>query len=273
LREDLEKKPETEEWLKNYYKNNMEKFLKPAQAEVDQIFIPILGDEGEKKARMVLEQVQKRSWDEVASSYQHQALGWLNDEGEGTLGHYSVMLGKNRKEWDVVRAKDGSYVLHVKGYKPEEQREYEEVREDIVYEVLRSRHGEDKSRAQAESILKGGALPSGVSWQETGVFLAGSKQMGALGFRPEFVGPVLHLKAGQWVTSPLRSQGAWYVLKVLSREDLPPFDEQKKQIVKNTAQMSAAYEISALFAEAINEEYERQGRIYRNPDYLAMDQQ
>ena len=151
ITEKLKEKPVTEEEMKDYYKKNKKEFVIPEKRKVSHIIVS-----DENKAKELLKKIKEGAdFSQIAkennidgSKNRGGDLGWIS-KGYMIKEFEEVAFSLKKGEIsDVIKTKFGYHIIKVEDIKPEEEKNFEEVKESIRKKI------EEERIKQLEEDLK-----------------------------------------------------------------------------------------------------------------------
>jgi peptidyl-prolyl cis-trans isomerase C len=151
ITEKLKEKPVTEEEMKDYYEKNKKEFVIPEKRKASHIIVS-----DENKAKELLKKIKEGAdFSQIAkennidgSKNKGGDLGWIS-KGYMIKEFEEVAFSLKKGEIsDVIKTKFGYHIIKVEDIKPEEERNFEEVKESIRKKI------EEERIKQLEEDLK-----------------------------------------------------------------------------------------------------------------------
>ena len=151
ITEKLKEKPVTEEEMKDYYEKNKKEFVIPEKRKVSHIIVS-----DENKAKELLKKIKEGAdFSQIAkennidgSKNKGGDLGWIS-KGYMIKEFEEVAFSLKKGEISgVIKTKFGYHIIKVEDIKPEEERNFEEVKESIRKKI------EEERIKQLEEDLK-----------------------------------------------------------------------------------------------------------------------
>jgi len=151
ITEKLKEKPVTEEEMKDYYEKNKKEFVIPEKRKVSHIIVS-----DENKAKELLKKIKEGAdFSQIAkennidgSKNRGGDLGWIS-KGYMIKEFEEVAFSLKKGEIsDVIKTKFGYHIIKVEDIKPEEEKNFEEVKESIRKKI------EEERIKQLEEDLK-----------------------------------------------------------------------------------------------------------------------
>lgn len=160
----------------------------------------------------------------------------------------------------------------------------EDAERDIASKLLKQEKAPTLAKTDAEDVLT--ALKAGSSvdallakhklqWKSTGPFSFNATYIPGLGTKPTFVAQLLQLKTvGDLLPSVEELNKSFYVVRLKSRKEASAdqLAEEKKQQLAKSLEFRTGYAFLSHFEGMTREKFEKRDAIYRNPQYLALDQ-
>lgn len=294
--------------VKNFYESNSSRYNSPEKRKARHILIGYKGSrnatpDGEKRtkegaknlAEKVLQEVKKpgadfaaiarRETDEATGKASGGDLGFFKKEDMAPAVSEAIWsLSEGQVGAQVVESPFGFHVVKLEKVQKAVNRTLEEVTREIAKSLLTKQSGHVKARELADQLvesLKSGKpvdtllKDNGLSWQATGPTSLKMRYIPGLGSDAKFHEAILSLsKEKPFFEEVVQVSGNLYVFKWGSTT-LANFEELNSDTVENLSDTSAARQGFALFnsigTEAVKE-LEDKGRIWRNPEYLSLDQ-
>jgi len=151
ITEKLKEKPVTEEEMKDYYEKNKKEFVIPEKRKASHIIVS-----DENKAKELLKKIKEGAdFSQIAkennidgSKNKRGDLGWIS-KGYMIKEFEEVAFSLKKGEIsDVIKTKFGYHIIKVEDIKPEEEKNFEEVKESIRKKI------EEERIKQLEEDLK-----------------------------------------------------------------------------------------------------------------------
>lgn len=115
----------------------------------------------------------------------------------------------------------------------------------------------------------------GAKWEATGPQGTGGGSFGALGSDPATIDAILQLnKPGDVAAKVIDNRGIKYVARLKSKQvaDETKLDDKKRRELVETASNSSGYTLLSNYERSLRKEFETNGKIWENPEYLSLGQ-
>ena len=298
----------SEEEIKQYYDSHDAEFNSPEKVRARHILIGYKGAsratpeaekrseaEAEKRAGEILRKVKASGADFAAIA------GKETDEPGGAkrggdLGEFSRdMMVKEFSDAafsltdgsisDVIRTPFGFHIIKVEKRIAAKEEKLEQVKRKIASKLLQKKRAPEEVKKIATDLLA--RLQTGedaakllhkhkLKWQDTGEFRLDAKYIPSLGSKEKLIAALIGLKEdGQLLKEPVKIRNSLYIFKLKSRKIVKPQDITKED-ARNTARLMATrsgYRYFNQFTESAVSKLEERNEIFRNPQYLNLDQQ
>lgn len=246
--------------LRAYYDEHGEEFVEGEQAHAAHVLIRVAPDadletqaEAEVRAKGVAQiaraggdfaELAKKHSDDPGTLDRGGDLGWFGRGGIDPEFEKAVFAAKPGDIVGPVRSQYGYHVIRVDGFRPEQQRPFEEVVEQVRFRVLEGRASVEAERRARELArrIKDAPPADDEGWQEIAdedesVVLNESPPVAAgaavpgVGEGPEFTAEVFALEAGE-IRGPRAIPRGWMVwqLKEVRPEGIAPFEDVRLQV-------------------------------------------
>ncbi len=274
---DLEKKMNTTpEEARTYFANNPKEFIVPEKIRARHIFLNKPEDftrEKMEEVRKKMEAIQARlkAGEDFAKLAKEESQDEATAQKGGDLGFIvrKTMNSDFEKTAfdleegeisDPVRTDRGYHLIRVDEKKPEEQIEFDSVKDDIIKKIntrlARRKINEDADtfyeQVYREEEIKGPAKESGFEVKKAEA-VTGSAGLPELGGDPKIVDEVFQLETGE-ISKLMRSGDTFLVIKLLKKTKarLPELDEVrptvKRDCVKHQATVKARQKAEEILA-------------------------
>ncbi len=249
--------------LKDYYDDHAGEFLEGEQAQAAHILIRIAPDaaveaqaEAELRANGVAQIAQaggdfaalaKKHSDDPGTMDRGGDLGWFGHGGIDPEFDKAVFGAQPGDIVGPVRSQYGFHIIRVDGFRPEQQRPFEDVAEQVRFRVLEGRASVEAEKRARElaTRLEGNPPADDAGWQliadedESAVLnesppIVADQPIPGTGEGPEFTAEVFAVDVGA-VRGPRAIPRGWMVwqLKEVRPEGVAPFEDVRLQVEQN----------------------------------------
>lgn len=295
--------------VKGWYDSHTSDYQKPEQVKARHILISYQGaqsattsvERSKEQAKKLAEDIHKEvtapgaKFEAVARAKTDEPNG---KETAGELGYFTreamvkpfsdaaFALKKNEIS-GVVETPFGFHIIEVLDKKEAINTTFAEAKDEIIQKLLKREKAPEITQKNAERalslIMEGDEslakflAEQKVEWKQTGTFQVGARNIPGIGSSTELLDIITNLNPQTKETHDkvIKVERSYYIVRLLEvqnpkQEDLS--DEKMKQMA-TSSMFSEAYTNFAAYENRAVKEFEAQNRIYRNPAYLALDQQ
>ena len=282
--------PVDEAELRAYYDEHAEEFLEGEQARAAHVLIRVAPDadieaqsEAEIRAKGVAQialaggdfaALAKKHSDDPGTMDRGGDLGWFGRGGIDPEFEKAVFAAKPGDIVGPVRSQYGYHIIRVDGFRPEQQRPFEDVQEQVRFRVLEGRASiEAEKRARELAVRLEESPPSDdEGWQliadedESAVLnesppIVAEQPIPGTGEGPEFTAEVFAVDVGA-VRGPRAIPRGWMVwqLKEIRPEGIAPFEDVRLQ-VEQSLRRDLALEIATERAADLAQQWREGGDV------------
>ncbi len=290
--------------VKDYYDSNKSEFNKEARVKARHILISYKGarnatgaaanrseDEAKALAATVLADTKKPGADfaALASKYTDEAAGKTKG---GDLGFFkkdqmvkefadAAFAMKAGEISGPVKSPFGYHIIRVDTVEEAKNVAFDEAKRGIADKLLakerRPKLIKDKTTALITDLKAGKDVPAdlGVTWKATTPFAVGARFIPGLGADKAALAAIGTLKTpGQLYPEPLDIGGVTYIVRLKSKTDadLSKLTAEKRKELSEQGKYMESYTLFNAISEDIKKRYEKDKKIYRNPEFVAYDQ-
>lgn len=296
--------PEGQKSVKDYFEGNKAEFNKEARVKARHILIAHKGARNasgaaaerseaaaKEMADKVLAEVKQAGADfaALAAKYTDEAAG--KSKG-GDLGFFKkeqmvkefsdAAFGMKAGEiGGPVKSPFGFHIIRVDTVEEAKNVAFEDAQRGIAEKLLQKERRPKIIAEKTKTLitdLKAGKDDSaalGLSWKATGPFSVGARFVPGLGADKAALAAIASLKTpGQLAPEPVEVAGVTYILRLKSKTeaDLSKLTAEKKKELSEQGKYMESYTLFNAFSEDIKKRYEKDKKIYKNPEFLAYDQ-
>ncbi|MBC7532325.1 MAG: SurA N-terminal domain-containing protein [Oligoflexus sp.] len=286
-----------------YYDQNKTEFNKEAQVKARHILISFKGsrsasaegaarskEDAKALATKIAGEVKKPGADfaALASKYTDEASGKAKG---GDLGFFKkeqmvkefadvAFAMKAGQISNPVESPFGYHIIRVDTVQEAKATTFEEAKRGIAEKLIAKERRPQLMTEKLKTIvadLKAGKDDSaalGLSWKTTGPFAVGARFIPGIGPDKEALKAVATLKTpGQLHADALDISGVKYIVRLKSRQeaDLKNLTPEKRDELVESSKYMEGYSLYNTIGEEIAKRYDREGKIYKNPEFLAYD--
>ncbi len=183
----------------------------------------------------------------------------------------------------VVESPFGFHIIQLLERKPEHNVSLEQARLEIARKLLRQTQGPALAKELSAKILA--ALKdnksvdellksAGASWKTSEDFAFNTTYISGIGSNAKMVESVLKLRQpGQLVQDVVEVQSSSYIIRLNSRTVADPnaLDAKKREQIMQTSVYRNGFLFLQKFEQTARDKFEKRKAVYRNPQYLALD--
>ncbi len=292
-----------------YFKNSNAEFSKPEKVHARHILIAFKGarnaptdvnnvkgrtkTEAKKRAAEVLEKVKKPGSDfvAIATSMTDEPSGKTKG---GDLGFFTkdsmvkefsdvAFSMKPGEISNVVESPFGFHIIKVEAHQDAVNKTFDQVKEDISKKLIEKERLPAIVKERSDKVLtalnKGENIDEllkeyGISWKATGPFAINTSFIPGIGSEKNIKEAILKLrKIGIHHDKVLEKGESAFIVRLKSREepDLSKLDSDKLLSLSRSKTMMQVYARINAIKDDTRKTYEKKGRIWFNPAYLALD--
>lgn len=296
-----------EDKIKIYYEANKSQYVHEAKVKAQHILIThnaskSPADQGKNRSKEEALKLAQQIAGEAKSTADFTKLAKLRTEEPsgkttgGDLGFFSkdemvkpfsdAAFAMNLGEVSQpVETEFGYHIIKLTDKKDKKDLSIDMVKQEIAQKILERDGSGDLLEKLATELIE--ALQSsksvddllksqGLAWDKTGLFSANASYITKIGSMPEVKDAVFELKTkGDVYAKPIRSGKSYFVIRLHDRQEagLQNLDQDKKQQLAMSSAFTEGYTSYNLFEKEARKEFEDKKMIYKNPKYLALDEQ
>lgn len=229
------------------------------------------------------EEIAKKDTDEPSGKTSGGDLGWFDRKKMVKEFSDAAFALKKGELSGVIESPFGYHVIKVEGAKAAKKTDFAEAKTDIARKLLENEKrnayvaglakemGEKlKDEKSFDQFLKANDL----SWEKTGEFAANANYLPGLGGDQRIRDEVLGFKnKGDTSAEPIKVGENYFVLRLASitKPDMSKLAGDRLDELQLFGGMRTARQIFSGVKEAKIEKLKEEKRIWKNPDYLALD--
>jgi peptidyl-prolyl cis-trans isomerase D len=239
--------------MKRYYDQQMERFKTPKSVKAREILIkvgpedsPNQIEEKRKKAEEILEKAKRtKDFGSLAKQYSESTtapkggdMGWVQEGMVEESIERPLFSTKAGGLSEVVRGRDGFYILKIEESANEKLKSFDEVK-DLILETLKKEKARSEASRRADDAfyslfrsrdLEGYAREKNLPIRTTG-FLKEGDEVPEIGKNPSFYSSAVSLRVGE-ISPVVDIQPNFYILKLLDKKEsrIPSLEEVKEEV-------------------------------------------
>lgn len=291
--------------VKTYYDTHSSEFNTKERVKARHILVSFSGarnasgagalrakDDAKKRAEDVLRQVKAPGADfaKLASTLTDEASGKSRGGDLGFFKREDMVPEFSEAAFNlpagqisgVVESPFGFHVIKVEEKQADKTTTLEQATAEIAKKLLQQERAPALLQAKADAILadaKAGKSVDallkelGAKWESTGSVAAGASSLPKVGGDALLVDAAMGLsKVGDLAGKVFDVSGSKVILKLKSRTEADPakLDGKKQTELAQTAASNAGYALMTSYERALRKELEEKGKIWENPEYLAL---
>lgn len=184
----------------------------------------------------------------------------------------------------VVESPFGFHIIKLEELQAAKSTSLEDATPGIATKLIQEEKAPAVLQAKADALLAdltaGKSIDSelkamGAKWESTGLQGAGSGNYGALGGDAQTTEVLLKLtKPGEVAPKVLDNRGSKFIVRLKARQaaDESKLDDKKRKELAENAASSSGYALLSNYERTLKKELEAKGKIWENPEYLALGQ-
>ncbi|MBC7658354.1 MAG: SurA N-terminal domain-containing protein [Chitinophagaceae bacterium] len=290
--------------IKDYYDAHKAEYNQEAKVKARHILIAFKGarnasgaaanrskDEAKALAAKVLAEAKKPGADfpALAGKYTDEASGKAKG---GDVGFFkkdtmvkefadAAFAMKPGQISDLVESPFGFHIIRVDTVQEAKAVTFDEAKHGIAEKLVTKQRQPQIVNDKIKAILtdlkagKDDAASLGLAWKSTGPFSVGARFIPGLGADKAALQTIATLKTpGQVSPDAIEISNVKYIVRLKAKQDadmskLTP--EKRKELAESSKYMES-YTLFNTISEDISKRYEKEGKIYKNPDFVAYDQ-
>jgi peptidyl-prolyl cis-trans isomerase D len=295
----------SEKAIADYYETNKSMYQSPERVHARHILISFKGanratadaekrtkEDARKRAEALLTEARKggdfaalarKETDEAAGKKSGGDLGFFAREmmvKPFADAAFALNVGQIS---DIVESEFGFHIIKSEGKEPAKDVSVDSAKRDIAKALVQKTKAPEVMKAVAADLLaklKAGEnidakmAEHGLQWKDTGDFAFDANYIPSLGRQADFFSAYKDLREPNALHSELVNvKDAFYIVKLKSRQvDATKLDEKMLDNMARMMSMRQGYQFMQEFSEAWLAKLEEEKAIYRNPQYLALDE-
>lgn len=289
--------------VKEYFESNKTEFNKEARVKARHILISHKGarnasgaaanrseEEAKALAATVLSEAKKGGADfsALAAKYTDEASGKTKG---GDLGFFkkeqmvkefsdAAFAMKAGEISGPVKSPFGYHIIRVDTVEEPKNVSFEDAKRGIAEKLIAKERRPELIKEKAKSLLadlkagKDDSAASGLAWKSTTPFSIGARFIPGLGADKAALAAISNLKTpGQIAPEPVEIGGVTYILRLKSKTDadLSQLTAERRKELSEQGKYMESYTLYNAITQDILKRYEKNDKIYKNPEFLAYD--
>ena len=290
--------------VQDYYDGHKAEFNQEAKVKARHILIAFKGarnasgpaanrskDEAKAQVSKILAEVKKPGADfaALASKYTDEPSGKAKGGDVGFFKKDSMVKEfadaafsmKPGQISDIVESPFGFHIIRVDTVQEAKAVTFDDAKRGIAEKLLAKVRQPQIINDKVKAILadlkagKDDAASLGLTWKATGPFSVGARFIPGLGADKNALQTISTLKTpGQVAPEAVEISNVKYIVRLKSRQDadVSKLTSEKRKELSEASKYMEAYTLFNNISEDIRKRYEKEGKVYKNPDFLAYDQ-
>lgn len=295
--------PEGAKAVKDYFDNNKSEFNKEARVKARHILIAFKGARNasgpaaerteaaaKELADKILVETKKPGADfaALATKYTDEAAGKAKG---GDLGYFkkeqmvkefadAAFAMKAGEISGPVKSPFGFHIIRVDTVEEPKNVAFDDAKRGIAEKLLQKERRPKIIAEKTKALLtdlkagKDDSASLGLQWKDTTPFSVGARFIPGLGADKAALSAIAALKTpGQLAPEPVEIAGVTYILRLKSKTDadISKLTAEKRKELGEQGKYMESYTLFNAISEDIKKRYEKDKKIYKNPEFLAYD--